>query len=81
MIDAWLQAAESGMERLRWLVLRSFGVLPGDAAAQSMTDVDFVRCGLQMLLDMRLGTDTKTNEVGGNPDFDPQRFDVLGGGV
>lgn len=81
MIDAWLQKAEGGMERLRWLVLRSFGVLPGDASARSMTDADFVRCGLQMLLDLRQRTDGKADESGGNPAFDAQKFDALGGGV
>lgn len=81
MMDAWLQAADEGMERLRWLVLRAFGVLPGDAAARNMTDVDYVRCGLQMLLDMRQQTRGKPEEVGGNPGFDPAKFEALGGGV
>lgn len=81
MIDAWLRTADEGMERLRWLVLRSFGVLPGDAAARGMTDADYVRCGLQMLLDMRRHTGAKSDEAGGNPGFDSQKFESLGGGV
>lgn len=81
MIDSWLQTALGGMERLRWLVLRAFGVLPGDAAARNMTDADFVRCGLQMLIDQRRRSGAGTDEAGGNPGFEQEKFDALGGGV
>ena len=81
MIEAWLQVASGGMERLRWLVLRSFGVLPGDEAALRMTDEDYVRCGLQLLLDARRRTAAREEEAGGNPGFDRTRFESLGGGV
>ena len=38
-------------ERLKWRVLRSFGVLPSEKRAREMTDGDFLYCILQMELD------------------------------
>ena len=46
-----LQDAE--FERLKWRVLRAFGVLPGEARAKRMTDRDYLYCAAQMMLDER----------------------------
>ena len=80
MTEAWLPAAAEGMERLKWLVLKRFSVLPGDRAARNMRDADYVWCGLQMLLDAAPGG-TPKGETGGNPGFSPEKFEALGGSV
>lgn len=38
-------------ERLRWRVLKEFGVLPGERRARAMTDREFLYCTLQLWLD------------------------------
>lgn len=38
-------------ERLRWRVLKEFGVLPGEGRAKRMTDREFLYCTLQLWLD------------------------------
>ena len=46
------QALENApYERLKWRVLRSFGVLPSEARAREMTDGDYLYCVLHMTLD------------------------------
>ena len=42
---------EAEYERLKWRVLKSFGVLPGEARAKRMTDGDYLYCAAQMMLD------------------------------
>ena len=81
MTEAWLREAGSGMERLKWLVLRSFSVLPGDRAAQSMTEADFVWCGLQMLLDAGEQIGRETPEGGVNERFDAAHFEEMEAGA
>lgn len=39
------------MERIRWYVLRAFGVLPSEKRAREMTEGDYLYCALQMMLD------------------------------
>ena len=80
MTEAFLSAAATGMERLKWLVLRAFHTLPGDSAARGMSDADYVWCGLQMLLDQRVRQGADGGEAGDNPAFDPRRFQALRGG-
>lgn len=43
--------AESSYERLKWRVLRAFGVLPSEQRARRMTDGDYLYCVMQMMLD------------------------------
>lgn len=38
-------------ERLKWKVLRRFGVLPSESRAREMTDGDYLYCILHMMLD------------------------------
>ena len=38
-------------ERLKWKVLRAFGVLPSEQRAKDMTDGEYLYCVLQMMLD------------------------------
>lgn len=42
---------QAGYERLKWKILKSFGVLPSEARAREMTDGDFLYCALQTILD------------------------------
>ena len=42
---------EAEYERLKWRVLRAFGVLPNEARAKRMTDGDYLYCAAQMMLD------------------------------
>lgn len=46
---------EDAYERLKWRVLRAFGVLPSEARAREMTDGEYLYCVLQMTLDRRSG--------------------------
>ncbi|MEG0756646.1 MAG: hypothetical protein RR450_09625 [Oscillospiraceae bacterium] len=41
----------AGPARLRWRVLRSFGVLPSEERGKSMTERDYLYCALNLLLD------------------------------
>jgi len=63
----------TAMDRLRWIVCKRFGVLPGSAA---LTDADYLRCGVNMLID-RQGSGSGTEA---NPSFDSGRFDELKAG-
>lgn len=42
---------ENAYERLKWRVLRTFGVLPSEKRAQSMKSGDYLYCVMQMMLD------------------------------
>jgi hypothetical protein len=63
--------SENSMERLRWLVLREFSVLPSSRAARRMSDADCLRFACHMLLDRRAGAGAGEEY---NPAFDPDRF-------
>ncbi len=39
------------MERIRWKVLKTFGVLPSENRAREMTEGDYLYCVLQLMLD------------------------------
>lgn len=45
--------AGAGYERLKWRILKSFGVLPSEARAKKMTDGDYLYCAVQTTLDER----------------------------
>lgn len=50
--EALMQALrDSPYERLKWYVLRRFGVLPSEERAKRMQDADYLYCVLQMMLD------------------------------
>ena len=59
MPAGWIQLVEKllfelkqqPMERIRWRVLKEFGVLPTDSRAREMTRGDYLYCALQMMLD------------------------------
>lgn len=63
----------STVERLRWKVLREFGVLPCSARAQEMTDVQALIFGAHMLLDLW----EDRGEDAHNPGFDSEHFAAL----
>lgn len=69
--------------RLRWLVLKEFGVLPGSKRAGELSDRELIRCGAQMVLDKRAareaGTACGADESGINLAFDNRRFFELKG--
>lgn len=58
------------LERLKWLVLREFHVLPTGREAREMTDTDVLWCG--MMLAMERGLTVAWNEK-----FDRSRFEEL----
>lgn len=62
------------LERLKWLVLREFGVLPGSEAARQLSDEDYLRCGAHLLLDLRQSRDRTNDEEAKNSAFDAGRF-------
>lgn len=72
------QIESSSMARLRWLVLKEFGVLPGSKRAGELSDMDCIWCGAQMVLDRREKFGYQ-GEVGVNKDFDEEKFKALGG--
>ena len=41
--------SQEDYERLKWRVLRAFGVLPGEARARRMTDREYLYCAAQMM--------------------------------
>ncbi len=69
MIQGVLQElAADPLGRLRWRVLREFGVLPGSRLERGLSDAACLHCGLHMVLD----TGWTPMEV--NPNFDPAVF-------
>lgn len=42
---------QDGYERLKWRVLRAFGVLPGEKRAREMTEGEYLYCVMQLSLD------------------------------
>ncbi|PKM72480.1 MAG: hypothetical protein CVU91_08805 [Firmicutes bacterium HGW-Firmicutes-16] len=74
------QLEGNSMERLKWLVLRQFGVLPRSKTAGELSDEDFIVCGAHMVIDRRLRSDAPSGEGGTNGSFDEGRFSQLSGG-
>ena len=68
------QVRRDPMERLRWRVLKSFGVLPCSPLAQSMTDEDCLRYAAHMAADRYAEGDE-------NPAFDVGRYLSMKGGT
>lgn len=58
----------TAMERLRWMILREFRVLPGSRAEREMSDGDVIFAGVNMVLDR------ETAHSGENLSFDEDRF-------
>lgn len=67
------------VERLRWLVLKEFGVLPGSKRAGALSDRDCIRCAAHMVLDRRERTRERGFEGAVNTGFEQRRFEALGG--
>jgi len=65
------------LERLRWIVLREFRVLPGSNAARELSDENFITCGAHMVLDLRLSSENFNSERGQNEAFSEERFTRL----
>ena len=77
MTEELLEALGSdARERLRWMVLREFGVLPGSREAEALTDTELLRCAGHLVLDLRRSR--RRNEEGGqNTAFDAARYERL----
>ena len=45
------QLRQEPMERIRWMVLKTFGVLPSEERARQMTEGDYLYCAVQLMLD------------------------------
>ena len=74
-----MQALEQeDYERLKWRVLRAFGVLPGEARARRMTDRAYLYCAAQMMLDEQEKLDAMCPSCREeNAGFDERRFEEL----
>lgn len=73
-VEARLTAlAADARQRLRWRVLRAFGVLPTERRAGKLDDRAVVECALHMILDLS-GPPPAGAE---NPAFDQARFEEL----
>ena len=78
--DVIEQVETDYLGRLKWLVLREFGVLPGSREAKELGDEDFLICGAHMLIDQRMRSESSGNEFVRNVTFDENRFYELSGG-
>ena len=67
MNELILEAKAQPMERLRWTVLKAFGVLPSSDDAKRMSDEDCLRFAAHMILD-------KTGNAAPNPNFDMEKY-------
>lgn len=65
------------LERLKWLVMCYFGVLPGSVAAQELSDEDYVICGAHMVIDARQRSSAYADETCVNSSFDKSRYSNL----
>lgn len=52
------------LERLKWLVLREFRILPGSKMACELSDENFILCGAHMVIDSRLRCNSSKSEAG-----------------
>ena len=78
--DIIQQLERDYLERLKWLVLREFRILPGSKAADEISDKDFILCGAHMVLDHKMRSESGDSERGRNSSFDEERFSVLSEG-
>lgn len=62
------------LERLKWMVLCFFGVLPGSEAARGLRDEDYVICGAHMLIDAGRPSAVCADEACANLGFDESRY-------
>ena len=62
------------LERLRWLVLCFFGVMPGSAVAGELSDENCVICGAHMVIDARRRSLIYADEACVNSGFDESRY-------
>lgn len=72
-LDALLaRLRRDNRQRLRWRILRVFGMPPGSREERRLRDVDCLLCGLHLLLDMeeRGGSENQAY----NPSFDLGQF-------
>lgn len=68
------EAGLSAFDRLRWLVLRRFGILPGSSSERGMKPEDFIFAGINMVLDVGAAARKDTPAPSVNPSFDEARF-------
>lgn len=68
------EAGLSAFDRLRWLVLKGFGVLPGSQIERGMRAEDFIFAGINMVLDSGSPARNATPALYVNPSFDEEKF-------
>lgn len=68
-VQELIAMASQPMERLRWLVLKEFAVLPYSESARCVTDDDILKMAAHMVLDARQGV-----WEGQNPTFSAEKF-------
>lgn len=67
--DMLLDEAERPMERLRWLVLKEFEILPFSKEGLAVSDGEILKMAAHMVLDRQEGT-----EMSVNPYFVAEKF-------
>ena len=75
--DVVSRFAGDELDRLKWLVLREFRVLPGSKEAKELSDEDFLFCGAHMVLDLSPCPKRLPHDGGENEAFDIKRFNAL----
>ena len=75
--DIISQLERDYLERLKWLVLREFRILPGSKAACEMSDEDFIKCGAHIVLDQKMRSKNTYSEYERNGSFDEERFSII----
>lgn len=68
-VQELIATASQPMERLRWLVLKEFEILPYSESAKTVTDDDILKMAAHMVLDARQGV-----WEGQNPTFSVEKF-------
>lgn len=68
-IDELMSDAERPANRLRWLVLSRFCILPFSAEAEMISDEEILKMAAQMQLDRNKGAEQHKN-----PSFSEERF-------
>lgn len=64
-------------ERIRWQVLNSFKTLPSSYAAKKMTELDYIYCYVNMLIDQE--SESEYNEKSVNENFNIEVYKDKGG--
>lgn len=72
--DFLSQIEKDNMLRLRWVVLKKFGIFPMSTEGKNISDEDILLAAAQMVLDNREAMVSSNGEKFENENFDVDRF-------